>query len=146
MIILMRQLLNEEFGIAKVQLTRNKMLQTEQILDFDTDVIVATCPSDSQEVLELAMFCKISFALYKPDLAQLLAVFENLKQVQYRQMSKLIYLDSNHFQTHMPLLQSLADDFQLVFTGDYQKIYHDFTFDVRERELDFYFEHEWACC
>jgi hypothetical protein len=141
MIILMKQRSDDDFHIDKVQLIQNKQLQPAQVFDFDADIIVSTCPSDSRDVLELALFCKVSFALYLPELHEIKTLLNQLKALKYRHMSKLLYVTPQYFQKDLTLLHALAEHFELVFEGDFQKIYHNLVFDVRERELEFFFEH-----
>ena len=140
MIILVKQLLNDAFHVEKIQLSHEPKAQVPQIFDFDADVIVGTCPTDSLDVLELALFCKVSFAIYQPDLNHILPTLQKFSASKYRQISKLIYLSAEYFQQDLDMLQTLSEDFQLVFEGDYQEIFHNLAFDVRERELDFFLE------
>lgn len=140
MIILVKQLLDDSFHVEKVQLSHERTKQVSQIFDFDADLIVGTSPEESLEVLELAMFCKISFAIYQPNLHEILPIMKKFTEARYRQLSKLVYLSQCYFQQDMNLLQSLSEDFQLVFEGDYQTIFHNLAFDVRERELEFFLE------
>lgn len=122
MILMIKQLFNQETNVEILELKQRGFLQQQNLKDFQPDIIVGTRSEHSVEVLELAMQNEIAYALFQPNLTEIQTMLQRSFEAQYQHCGKILFLQQqDHYL--MDLSDNIVSEFQqygqLMLEGDY---------------------------